>query len=277
MKCDLQKRDEWIHNYISGLLSDEDRALFEEHCFNCEVCFQELIQRDEKITFTEKEWNDLYADYIKKLNEYKKQKKKSPGFLNSLIIILSKLKVQVRYRFVYASLVAGAVMFLLFFLSKSIVDKKRILNEKNIVVQLDTTRLSPQITAKQDSFEIKKLDEEITIDLQQAYAANFTPYVEYEYEIGTINRSFDYSLQVVSPQIGENILEGPHFQWLTDYNGTVYLEIFSNKDSLLFSTLIANKQLHFTKNLVPGLYYWKLKSENDLLYLGKFFVNKPKN
>ena len=42
MECNLKNRQELMQRYITGELSEGDAKEFEEHYFQCEVCFKEL-------------------------------------------------------------------------------------------------------------------------------------------------------------------------------------------------------------------------------------------
>ena len=66
MKCNLPNRDKLLDDYINEALSEEDREKFEEHCFNCEICFQDLKARDNKAALAKQEWDELYAKYLEK-------------------------------------------------------------------------------------------------------------------------------------------------------------------------------------------------------------------
>lgn len=114
---------------------------------------------------------------------------------------------------------------------------------------------------------IKPSDDKIVL-------ANFevSPYLEEM--IVDISRS--YSITILSPKIGENVKRNILFYWEIDIEGPIYLKILNNRGDELFSYEPEKNQFRFNEKLPPGLYYWKLQSEDDLLFVGKFFVKKPK-
>jgi hypothetical protein len=297
MKCDLLNRDKLLDDYINEALSEKDREKFEEHCFNCEICFQEVKLRDKKAGLAKPEWDELYADYLEKRSALEAHNIKKPGSLKSFIAMLSQIYMEIPYRFVYATATAAAILILCFFIYKSTTHDKTIKDERYILAEQDSSQVKPQITEQADSFVIKEPEEHFAIaqkqdeekevedleeiseeneeiDIEPDYAANFTPYPVYEYVIGEATRSTDYSIQVLSPKIDEDVKDSLLFRWETDYKGPLYLEIFTNRDSLIFSEQPEDNKLVFTKKLKPGLYYWKLLSKDELLYIGKFFVGK---
>ncbi len=296
MKCDLPNRDELLDDYINEALCRKDREKFEEHCFNCEICFQELKLRDKKVGLAKQEWDELYSNYLEKRSTLKKQGITKPSFLKSFITMLSQIYKEIPYRFVYATAAAAAILILCFFIYKSTTHDKKIKDESYISAEQNSSQAKPQITEKEDSTIIKEpehfatvpkreqekeidnvkeiSEEEEEIDIEPNYAANFTPHPIYEYAIGEVTRSTDYSMSVLSPKIGEDVKDSSQFRWETDYKGNLYLEILTNRDSLILSEQPKDNKLLIIKKMKPGLYYWKLKSNDDLLYLGKFFVGK---
>lgn len=298
MKCDFPNRDKLLADYINEILSEKDRKNFEEHCFNCEICFQEVKRRDNKAGLTKEEWDELYSDYLAKRSTLEDQNIKKSGLLKSFITMLSQIYLERPSRFVYVSAAAAAILILCFFGYKATIHDKKIRPEKHTLAEQDSSLVKPQITEQADSSlieepahfaiaqkqdqekevadleEISEEKEQEEIDIEPNYAANFTPYPVYEYEIGEATRSTDYSIKVLSPNIGEDIKDSIHFIWESDYSGPLYLKIFTNRDSLIFSEQPEDNKVVFTKKLKPGLYYWKLIGKDDLLYIGKFYMNK---
>ena len=88
--------------------------------------------------------------------------------------------------------------------------------------------------------------------------------------IDDVSRS--YSLVVHMPQPGDTMAGDPFFQWDKIEAKPIQLKILNNRGEELFTvTPERNRYIHRQK-LNPGLYYWKLESEEDLLFVGKFFV-----
>lgn len=62
--CVLSHRDEIIDRYVTRELSEEARDAFDEHCFNCEICFQALTHREEFVRLIKTEGRTIFADVI---------------------------------------------------------------------------------------------------------------------------------------------------------------------------------------------------------------------
>ena len=82
------------------------------------------------------------------------------------------------------------------------------------------------------------------------------------------------SVTVLSPEIGETVKDRPTFKWTGMEDETIYLVILDNLGNKRFAFMTDGNQFFLQKKLNPGLYYWKLESEEDLLFLGKFIVKR---
>ena len=106
---------------------------------------------------------------------------------------------------------------------------------------------------------------------RQLYAANFTPSEEWEDMVGESVRSVQ--LQVISPSTTQSFKPkaGIPFKW-RGANIDRYIVVLDNKgDEVQKAKVIAN-EFYMQLDVDPGLYYWKLESEDDLLHVGKFRV-----
>lgn len=66
MKCDYQNREGTIAEYLMNRLSEEEAARFQEHFFNCEVCFQEVRLQRSAISLIKTEGDSLFRDYLER-------------------------------------------------------------------------------------------------------------------------------------------------------------------------------------------------------------------
>jgi hypothetical protein len=80
------------------------------------------------------------------------------------------------------------------------------------------------------------------------------------------------NLVVVSPQIGMTVHSPLRFSWTGERGGTVDVRIMNNEGKIEFSIRTKNSGTLLNQHLKPGLYYWKIESKNELLYVGKFLV-----
>jgi len=91
----------------------------------------------------------------------------------------------------------------------------------------------------------------------------------------------DVSISILSPQTGENFDGTILFQWEIKKEGDLFsgpfdLKILNNQEGLIHSERVHGNQLKLERRLTPGLYYWTLEDNGEMLILGKFFVSKPK-
>ena len=103
--------------------------------------------------------------------------------------------------------------------------------------------------------------------------ANFAPLPYLETMVSDVHRA--YSIEVFHPKNGENTTGQIKFEWENDITDVIYLKILNNKGDELFAFETQEQDFSFNQKLEPGLYYWKLESEDDLLHVGKFFFKKP--
>jgi hypothetical protein len=82
--------------------------------------------------------------------------------------------------------------------------------------------------------------------------------------------------EVPGPANGSIIKEPIHFSWKKALVTPHTLKIVNNKNQVLYTYPVQGTSFDFNETLPPGLYYWKLESQNELLYVGKLFIGKPK-
>lgn len=82
--------------------------------------------------------------------------------------------------------------------------------------------------------------------------------------------------EVLGPENGRVIKEPIHFSWKRALVSPHTLKIVNNKNEVLYTYPVQGSWFDFNETLSSGLYYWKLESQNELLYVGKFFIGKPK-
>ncbi len=82
MKCKLKNRNIVIEKYLSGTISEKQRGAFDEHCFNCNECFQEVMFREQTENIIETEGYALLADIREKKPAKEKKDSLIPIFGN---------------------------------------------------------------------------------------------------------------------------------------------------------------------------------------------------
>ncbi len=112
------------------------------------------------------------------------------------------------------------------------------------------------------------------------YAANFAPSPRLESLAGQPQRSSDLSVLTISPLLGENLHGEVLFRWqITRDEKSIDLpldlKILNNHETVIYDVRIGAQEYRLSEQLSPGLYYWTLEYEGEMLYLGKFFLGKP--
>ena len=217
MRCELNNRKEIIEKYVKGKLSENERKVFDEHCFNCELCSRELMFYQETAEIIRREGKTVFSDYL-----VKSEGKKLYTFQNIFDKTSRFLTVKP-----WRTVVAGAGLA--------------------VVVLIFILRQPASVPSK--NFETLPYFEEILSDVSRSE-----------------------SITVLSPEVGAVIQDKPLFKWEDLEEERVYLIILDNQGNELFRFTTHKNQFKLSKKLNPGLYYWKLESEEDLLFLGKFVV-----
>lgn len=101
-------------------------------------------------------------------------------------------------------------------------------------------------------------------------ADNYTVSPELEGMIGIHYRSSD--IEVELPTVGEKIHGKVAFKWVWGEKEKVILRIVNNKGKEVVFAQTNEHGYEFSGTLDRGLYYWRLETANELLYVGKFFV-----
>ena len=101
---------------------------------------------------------------------------------------------------------------------------------------------------------------------------NFTINPNLEYMINSQFRN--ETIKVNSPANNSTLINNIIFSWESFTAKPIQLKILSNRNEVLFEYTIQTNQFVLKEILFPGLYYWKLENQTDLLYVGKFFIGK---
>ncbi|MCG3153721.1 MAG: hypothetical protein DKINENOH_00311 [bacterium] len=113
----------------------------------------------------------------------------------------------------------------------------------------------------------------------EGYAANFVPSQRLESLVGQAQRSSDLSVMIISPHLGENLHGEIQFRWqITRDEKSIAmpldLKILDNHEAVIYNVRTEAQEYRLREQLAPGVYYWTLEYEGDMLYLGKIFWGK---
>jgi hypothetical protein len=101
-------------------------------------------------------------------------------------------------------------------------------------------------------------------------AANFA--VDPELEDMVNGRSRSAAFRVISPRNGSVLGPDAVFSWKGMGRESRTLSIMNNRGNTGLTESGSHSRYILRQRLSPGLYYWKIESESELLYVGKFLV-----
>jgi len=120
---------------------------------------------------------------------------------------------------------------------------------------------------KNNEFSLPKT--ESVVDNQNK---NFRINPNLEYMVNSQLR--DETIKVNSPTNNSVVKNNILFAWEPFTSKSIQLKILNNENDILFEYTIQSNTFVLVETLSPGLYYWKLENQTDLLYVGKFFIGK---
>jgi hypothetical protein len=103
-----------------------------------------------------------------------------------------------------------------------------------------------------------------------AFASNFTECANLEGLMGSSFRSGD--IRILTPMVGQAMSDTLLFWWQTDAPPPFVLRIINNREDTILKFTLKGMSYLLKRKLTPGLYYWKLESRDELLYVGKILV-----
>jgi len=263
MKCNLKNRNKLITNYLLGELSEEDSKSFEEHYFQCEICFKELKVAENAMKLIEQEGPSFLS-----AGNLSKQK---PDY--NVIERFFGLLALKRWGITFAATAVAVLIFIMIFTrnDKEVFTDKVVPEDKETIEQNYETRVQ-----KDDELVDNKIFAELT-----GPAFKSAPYLE-EWITENVRSGNDKIDSVFSPATGEKFhKEDIIFKWKMIDKETVSLKIMNNIEKEIFTLTPGEIQFPIDSIKVnsetfrqSGLYYWRLEDENEVLYVGKFYFLK---
>ena len=110
-----------------------------------------------------------------------------------------------------------------------------------------------------------------TAAMKQEFAASFT--VDPELEDLANGRSRSAAFSAMSPANGSVLGQNAVFSWKGKGREPLTLSIMNNKGDTVLTESGPPSRYVLRQKLSPGLYYWKVESASELLYVGKFLVH----
>jgi len=112
----------------------------------------------------------------------------------------------------------------------------------------------------------------------QRFAANFQ---QSAYLDNLISQTYQSSsvIQRIEPENDKNFEDRILFKWQLQTTvqrpSQLEIRILNNKEEELYGFFVEGKEFSFEERMDPGVYYWALLSEEEMLYLGRFTYQKP--
>ncbi len=269
MKCKFTNREAVIEKYLKKELNETEQNLCEEHYFSCDECFSELETTKQMIEMVVEEGEDLFPEYI----NYHAPEIGTKLKIRDLII--NKIFPPKWYFHPspgYAFIAAVVIIVGVYFLNPS-VDIK---NDTPTGEQLSISENDNSSQIDNNSTIVEQTEIVSETPTAELYAANYIVSDDLEYLIDQGYRDNNF-IKVLSPKNGITVKNEIIFHWETESEQQLYLKVLNNEEEVLHKFTLIKNHLLFNiteKKLKPGLYYWKLESNEELLQLRKFFVKE---
>jgi hypothetical protein len=85
---------------------------------------------------------------------------------------------------------------------------------------------------------------------------------------------YNGGVEIISPKIDQVLSTDDDiiFEWKTTGGKHFYIQVFNNRAQPVFEKNMYTTRFRMNTPLSPGIYYWKLRTENETLFSGKFFI-----
>lgn len=116
----------------------------------------------------------------------------------------------------------------------------------------------------------------------QQFAENFilVPHLDNRVD-AQIRTQTPFALTNIFPQVNHRFPNAKavefHWQFAKDLQSppsSLQLSIVNNLETSVYSTNVAQTPHHPNQSFAPGVYYWTVQHENELLLVGRFYVEK---
>jgi len=266
-----------IDRYLDGLLAEPEREDFEARCFRDDAFFMEVRERErlrQKVAkIIQEEGAEIFGVVPTR-----------PKIWGQLVEGCKRFFVFERSlvpRWGYALATVSVVALVGFWIYQNLKSNQEIGAGAPLA---EEKKARPTSGEPKDSTNFQTEDPaQIEINLEQLYAANFTPVPHLENWLEETTRSESAMIDsVYSPRRGEKIVAREIvFHWKMSAKTPVSVRILNNVEKELFAlapdlTTFPNIKVFVPAEIFkePGLYYWKIEDANDVLFVGKFLFLK---
>jgi hypothetical protein len=254
-----EKMSEWIDRYNSGDLQEPELTVFRK-MLEVDPVLRVHVSIDRSVNEMLK--NDDLLQFIEKVRQIDAQPEKSRGRRNYWLVAASVLLL----------LSAGIITLCFDQVGLHIPGISGIINKRPSSAPLCLSfYLLNQSRIHQNITPVARRE-----ILQNNYlAASFKPIAEYELLVGSVTRCENFRMQ--SPQTRLSIPRGGvvHFKWNA---GSAWypltLELLDNKGFVILPPLLmqGNSCQLSTEDIEPGIFYWRIMSDDGLLMMGSLIL-----
>lgn len=145
-------------------------------------------------------------------------------------------------------------------------------NRNKPTVTVETTDRRDSLVTADTAKQITPMPEEIIEPKQPLLADNFTPNAVLEAHIQRTYRS-DLQLEKITPANAETLAVPIQFNWTPpDADQALIVTMVDHHNRKIWEQPADTLPLRFSKKLTPGLYYWMIKTDGEIVSVRKFFV-----
>ncbi len=238
MNCDLNNRIELIEKYLLKELPDTEMKSFEAHFLSCDECFEELQQTSHLANFIKDEGNVLFKEYIQ-------PERDSPSRLAAYIkeFFLPSWSVKPALTYAFVAVFSGLIVITVF--------------------------------NGPGNGDLNFPGNERITELMKQYPGRFVEAGDLENLISQQYRTGE-SVDVLSPEKDKIFSGEVVFEWKSESGQKLQVKVLDNNEKVITESESSANTFVLKAdelNLQTGLYYWKLESPTDLLYVGKFYFD----
>ena len=157
---------------------------------------------------------------------------------------------------------------------------------------IDTDNSAKYTAQEKDGKVTKKIDQPVltdsgtrestTITLNHAddnqskppVVADASLFTESDYFESFIDNFRSPEIRIIQPKPAARFGYGTEIMFIWKYHpagDSLYLSIYNNKEEKIHKARVISEYM-LKKELKPGIYYWKLESEDDLIFMNKFYI-----
>ena len=254
MTCHLKNREKIIRDYLNGNLDEQQREAFEEHLFICDVCYREVRLQEIAAELVKTEGPELFPGQAKR------------ALARSQKNFWSRLFIQPALAGAFVLVIVVSTLIFYGEFKKTPRSQKLPASQAITSPQTQLQAVPRARTPRPSNLAGKQAGQRTS----SKTAPNFVPFPLFEEILSSQVRSL--AAEIRSPRLGEVIKSQPvRFEWKGE-RGPFFIKILNNRGQEIFRAKTAEHQLAGPPKLPPGLYYWKLETQEELLYLGKFTI-----